>query len=208
LNLLKDPAELIGQHTRESARKHIGIPEDAIVILVFGDINIRKGLDALIEGLVSMDAPRLMHIFIVGQQDNTVKDVFCSESFRHLMNQGCIHVINEFVGSNYQQLAFAAADIVWLGYRNHFSMSGVLVLAARARKVVISSDKGMIGLLTRQERLGITVNIDNVGLVKDALIKLSNRKRLIHYQAAISNHFDDYTWENANTSILASTIDA
>jgi glycosyltransferase involved in cell wall biosynthesis len=208
LNLLKDPAELIGQHTRESARKHIGIPEDAIVILVFGDINIRKGLDALIEGLVSMDVPRLMHIFIVGQQDNTVKDVFCSESFRHLMTQGCIHVINEFVGSNYQQLAFAAADIVWLGYRNHFSMSGVLVLAARARKVVISSDKGMIGLLTRQERLGITVNIDNVGLVKDALIKLSNRRRLIHYQAAISNHFDDYTWENANTSILASTIDA
>ena len=208
LKLLKDPAELIGCHTRDSAREHMRIPDDAIVILVFGDINIRKGLDALIEGLVSVNVPRVMHVFIVGEQDNTVNDVFCSESFRQLMIQGRIHIINEFVDSHCQQLAFAAADIVWLGYRNHLSMSGVLVLAARARKVTISTDKGMIGLLTRKERLGIAVNIDNLCSVIGALIELSNIRRLAHYQTEISTHFDDYTWENANRTILASTIDA
>ena len=65
------------------------------------------------------------------------------------------------INSAVEQMAFSATDIVWLGYHDHYAMSGVLVLAGKSKKVTIATNDGLIGWHTRQKRLGLTVNIKN-----------------------------------------------
>jgi glycosyltransferase involved in cell wall biosynthesis len=207
IKFIADPGELKGNHTCQSARDAIGIPRSAVVILVFGDINIRKGIDILVKALSSSDTSSSFHLLIVGDQDDTVKLLFESVEIINLIKNKRIYIKNQFVNKDFQQLAFAAADIVWLGYRDHLSMSGVLVLSAIARKVVIATDAGIIGWYTREKCLGLTVNIKDVESIKYALKELAEPARLVNYRLRISNYFDSSTWENATSMILSETID-
>jgi glycosyltransferase involved in cell wall biosynthesis len=206
IKFLPDAAELIGNHTYYSARQLIGIPKTAIVILLFGDINIRKGLDILVKALSSNKIPIHFHLLVVGDQDNTVTQIFESKEMRNLINNNRVFIKNQFVDKYFQQLAFAATDIVWLGYREHLSMSGVLVLSAISRKVVVATDAGLIGWYTRNKNLGLTVNIIDIYEVEDALLELSQPSNLLSYKNKISNYFDNFTWLNATKIILSETI--
>ena len=205
IQYLADPAEFVGDHTQASARKLLNIKAEAVVILVYGAIYPRKGLDVLVKALISPGVPECIQILIVGKQLETMDDFFNSKVVNDLIEGGRIHIINEFVDAGKQQMAFAATDIVWLGYENHFAMSGVLVLAAKARKVVISTNDGLIGWHTREKQLGLTVNLRDITSVQSALIDMSNDLFRINIQRNINPVFDTYTWENATKSILGTT---
>jgi glycosyltransferase involved in cell wall biosynthesis len=202
IQYLGDPAEFKGDHTRASARKELGIPDDSVVILVYGAVSSRKGLDLLIPALSHPDIPTLLHLLIVGEQEVSMEHFFNSKEVTGLIKIGRMHIINNFVDEATQQMAFAASDLVWLGYRNHFSMSGVLVLAAIARKVVISTNEGLIGWHTREKRLGITVDVRDIQAVKKALLKLFNDSNRQNYQKNIDPIFEGNTWDNAIKLIL------
>lgn len=202
---LADPVELKGNHTRVSARKMLDIPEDAVIVLVYGQISARKGIDVLVKALFNPEVARSVHVLIVGKHDELMGGFFESNEVKELYRDRRIHILNGFVDVALEQMAFVAADIVWLGYKNHFSMSGVLVLAAMARKVIIATRDGLIGWHTRDKRLGITVNVEDVSTVKAALIHLSNPLILRCYQMSIKPYFDGHTWGKAIDSILKAT---
>lgn len=203
---LKDPAELKGEHSRSSARGVLNISEEATVILVFGVINARKGLNTLIKALDFPDVSKSIQLVVVGEQDKSIDCIYESIETDHLIRDGRLHIFNRFVDDATQQMAFAAADIVWLGYKNHFSMSGVLVLAAMARRVAISTNDGLIGWHTREKRLGITVDVGDVVEVKDAIVKLSDASTRQDYQRKMLPIFDEHTWDRANQQILAASV--
>ena len=113
--------------------------------------------------------------------------------------------MNKFVDAESEQMVFAASDVVWLGYRGHFAMSGVLVLAAKARRVIIATRYGLIGWHTRVKRLGITVDVEDISSVKDALIQLADPETLSNYQRKMTAEFAEHTWENAVGRILKAT---
>lgn len=206
IKYIADPGELKGNHTCQSARESLGIQKSAVIILVFGDINIRKGIDILVKALISTDVSNTLHLLIVGDQDATVKALFESEEMKKLILDKRVYIKDQFVNKDIQQMAFAAADIVWLGYRNHLSMSGVLVLSAISRKVVIATEAGLIGWYTREKCLGLTVNIDYINSIEYALNKLAEPVNLNNYRLRISDYFDSATWENATRKILLETI--
>jgi glycosyltransferase involved in cell wall biosynthesis len=205
IQYLPDPAEFVGNHTQASARRLLNIKAEAFVILVYGAIYPRKGLDVLVKALTSSGVPECIQILIVGKQLETMGVFFNSKVVNDLIESGRIHIVNEFVDAGKQQMAFAATDIVWLGYENHFAMSGVLVLAAKARKAVISTNDGLIGWHTREKQLGLTVNLRDITSVKNALIDMSNYSFRLNIQRNINPVFDTYTWENAIKSILGAT---
>jgi glycosyltransferase involved in cell wall biosynthesis len=202
LQYLPDPAELKGDHTCASARKFLNIPENAAVVLVYGSISDRKGLDVLIAALMSFVVPKSLHILIVGKQQDSVYDLMNSAEVRMLENDGRLHVINKYVDEITEQMVFAAADIVWLGYRSHFAMSGLLVLAAISGKVVLGSKNGLVGWYTRQRRLGLSIDASNVESVRDALVELSDHSNRIRYKTGRDRSFEDSTWANAENIIL------
>ena len=202
IQYLKDPAELKGEYTRTAARKFLNISEEATIILVFGAINSRKGLNTLIKALNFPDVPKSTQIVIVGQQDQSINYLYKSKEKDDLLKDGRLHVINRFVDDAVQQIVFVAADIVWLGYKNHFSMSGVLALAAIARRVVISTEDGLIGWHTREKSLGITVDVGDLVNVKNAIIELSDTSNRQNYQTKMASVFDEHTWDRATQQIL------
>jgi glycosyltransferase involved in cell wall biosynthesis len=202
LQYLADPAEFVGDHTYASAREVLNIPAGSSVILVYGQINARKGLNTLIKAFDHPEVPKSLQIIIVGKQDTSIEDFFKSKKIRELIENHRIVLINTFVNDTTQQMVFSAADIVWLGYENHFSMSGVLVLAATAKKVVLSTNKGLIGWYTQEKCLGISVNTNDISEVRRALVDLCDDSLRRSYQANIAPDFKQHTWEVAIQKIL------
>jgi glycosyltransferase involved in cell wall biosynthesis len=166
---LADPAELHGNDTLETARHALTIPANAVVVLVYGAIDERKGLDALLAAIEHPDTPRDIHLLLVGRQSASIRALVDGHQFANLLEEGRCHVVNEFVDHAVEQRAFAAADVVWLGYRRHYGMSGVLVLAALSGVPVIATRDGLIGWFTRTQRLGASVSTTDSAQVASAL---------------------------------------
>lgn len=202
LRYLMDPAEFNGSCTRDIARQELRIPENAIVILIYGTINSRKGVSMLMDALVLHELPKNIHLLIVGEINKSAQEVFLSKSVAQLVNENRIYIFNSFVDENLQQKVFAATDVVWLGYKDHYGMSGVLVMAAQARKVILSCNVGLIGWYTNLYNLGLSIDTEKMSEVKIALLELSDPVKIATYQNKIGDYFDDFTWPNAVEHIL------
>lgn len=195
LQYVPDPAELKGSHTYESARQAMGIPDGAVVVLVYGVIDERKGLDALVDAISNSDVPKRLHLLVAGRQSAAIQPLMQSTQVSTLTQEGRCHVINGFVDDAVEQMVFAASDIVWLGYRNHYAMSGVLVLAAISGKPVIATQDGLIGWYTATHELGRVVNIKKQPQIIGALqLLLLKKKSPVGEEIIMKTVFDKHTW--------------
>lgn len=173
LTYIPDPSEFYVTTDAAAARACLGIPSDALVVLVYGVIDRRKGLADLLRGVLDCPVGANVHVLIAGvQESETVKE--CAPHLDHLMTQGKLHSVNRLVDSRTEELVFAASDIVWVGYHGHYGMSGVLVMAGRAAKPTISSDMGLIGYLTQRNRSGIVVKTADPKGVAAAITRLGD----------------------------------
>jgi glycosyltransferase involved in cell wall biosynthesis len=202
LRYLMDPVEFKGGVNRNTSRQEMQIPENVILVLVYGVINSRKSVSLLADSLVTQDIPKNIHLLIVGEVDKTMQEFFMSQSITQLKNEKRIYIYSHFVNENFQEKVFSAADIVWLGYKEHYGMSGVLVLAAQARKVVISCNIGLINWYTNLYKLGKSIDINRKNEIIQTLLELSDPKVLKKYNNEIQNNFDKYTWKNAIFAIV------
>ncbi len=201
-----DPAEPPRKVDSLEIRKQIGIPENAMAILVYGALDERKGLDVLIDAVNKLDADSNIHLLLVGLQSNTIRKLLTSDSANMLKNKKRIFEINEFVNDTIEQEVFAACDIVWVGYREHYTMSGVLVRAGMYSKPVISCEEGLIGWYTKNKCIGIAVK-QNTNSVVTAIIGLSEMKQMDIFGANCHEQFKKHTWPNF-LSILFSVCDS
>lgn len=196
LQYVPDPAELKGSHTYESGRQALGIPDGAVVILVYGAIDGRKGLDVLVGAMGSPDVPKTLHLLVAGRQSTDIQFLMQSAQFNTLMQQGRCHVINSFVDDAMEQMVFAATDIVWLGYRNHYTMSGVLVLAALSGKIILGTEQGLIGWYVNEKHLGCVVDANNIISVKTEIIRLHGIMRTDAQITKLNTDMSKFNWSN------------
>jgi glycosyltransferase involved in cell wall biosynthesis len=172
LQFLPDPAEFSGTSSRESARRMLEIPGDAVIVLVYGSLTPRKGIDALLRATQESTFPQEVHILLAGRQDAEVQELLLSSHAEALREAGRLHEHNEFLSDDDQYSVFRVADIVWLGYRGHYAMSGVLVQAAMMGLPVVACADGLVGWMTRRHELGLTVAIDDAEAVAQVIAKL------------------------------------
>ena len=66
--------------------------------------------------------------------------------------------LDHFVTNEMEFDLFSACDAVWLGYKGHYGMSGVLVQAYRFGKPVIATADGLIGWFCRDGTLGPVID--------------------------------------------------
>jgi glycosyltransferase involved in cell wall biosynthesis len=64
---------------------------------------------------------------------------------------------------------FTAADVVLAPYRQHVGTSNIIFLAAAYRRPVISQDFGLMAKLTRDYRLGLTVDPSDPSALASAM---------------------------------------
>ena len=190
---IPDPAELKGNHSSLTARAQLDIPKDAKVILVYGALNDRKGIQPLIEALCLANCHDNLHLLLVGKQSEVLKSSI-QVPVHNLTMKKKLHILDRFVCQDEEQMAFAASDIVWLGYQGHFTMSGVLVLAATSGKPIIGTQQGLIGWYIQNQKLGICVDTQNQAAIINALNQLVTEIETNEF-AYKSSHFINHNWE-------------
>lgn len=182
--------------TREEARAWVGLPNEARVLLFFGQIKEVKGLDVLIQAM-----PRLIQ-----KNKNTVllvagkvwKDDF--ERYRKQIDalgisNNCVLRI-QFIPDSEVANYYAAADMVVLPYRRIYQ-SGVLLMAMSYGKPVVVSDiEGMTEVVTDGVN-GYVFTAGDADALAERLLEAFSSPEELHVtgERALSHMRAHYDWD-------------
>jgi len=207
LTFVPDPAELSGELTHTEARSRFGIGRDAVVILVYGSIDTRKGIDVLFHAMTRIDGDHDIHVLLAGVQTDRAVRCLDTEAGRTLLRAGRLHQCNEFLSGTDEYAAFKAADIVWLGYLEHYGMSGVMVQAGHMALPVIACNTGLIGWITAKSDCGIVVDTGAVAELSSSLQQLAADRALRErYGRNARTSFASHTINNFTDRILDTLV--
>jgi len=120
-----------GEADRDASRAELGIPAQAPVTLMFGQLRADKGLGDLVAAMRRLPA---LHLLVGGQDAGALADV--AEQLQSPVLVGRVTVREGFLDMRHVAQLFAAADTVALPYRAA-SQSGVLLLAYGFHRPVI-----------------------------------------------------------------------
>ena len=115
--------------------------------------------------------------------------------------------MNRFISEEEEYLVFKASDIIWIGYREHYTMSGVIVQAGRMGKPTIACKEGVIGWLTKKNKLGAVIDGPYEKEISEAVEQLmSNRFGLDKFQESAMRFFSGHTIDNFKKTIFEALI--
>lgn len=142
-----------------AAKLGFGFAANDKVILIFGFIDERKAYDELIEAVSTTSERDPIRILIVGSASEAAAQALDGARYEQLRRRGVLVTRLGFADEQLQAAAFAAADLVWVAYRNHSTMSGVFAQAMSCSLPVIAPDYGLLSWLVAKENVGISVDI-------------------------------------------------
>jgi glycosyltransferase involved in cell wall biosynthesis len=171
---LPDPAP---QHSatlsQQQARQQLGIPADARVVLVYGDISSRKGIFALVEAAAAPECSTRVQLLLAGR-NRQAQLLAATTGWQALVARQRIHLLEGFIDDEQERLLMVAADCMWVGYIDFYGVSSVMALAARNAMPVLASDYGLVGYLAREHQLGALLDPSNIASIVTALNRLVN----------------------------------
>jgi glycosyltransferase involved in cell wall biosynthesis len=201
LRYLADPVDTIELAARDSARVRLGIPAEAVVVLVYGSLTSKKGVKYLLPAIITLQRPEL-HVLCVGVPDLEFRMLLRGCDARTLIEAGRLHVLDKWADHNTEAAAFGAADIVWLGYVDHWQSSGVMVQAGHAQLPSIACDTGLIGWTVTRQRSGLVVPVRVQDAVTAALQRLAALPELRRSLGSNGRHaFAAHSTHNAGAMI-------
>lgn len=144
------------------------------ILLLFGVLDDRKGIYQVLEAVQKLDinVSSQICLLFVGKVALHEKEKFQKNTL-HTSNS-CpveIHVRDEFVPDEDVKLYFEIADLILIPYQQHVGMSGVFLHAVAAKKPLISSDYGLLGYLTRQYHLGLSIDCSSSEEIKNGVLQ-------------------------------------
>ena len=196
---LPDPCDEVtpGDYSQEAAL--LGIPRNAKTILVYGSIDGRKGIHALINAAVALMPVIPLNVLLAGEQTSVARDILLSPQAKILSGAGMLWQWDRRISESEESALFSSADIVWLGYLGHLGMSGVLVKAAQFGKPVLGCREGLIGWYTSRYELGQVADISDANDVVESVKNIFLRPAF-ETKAGI---FQGHNWGGAIKKIFA-----
>lgn len=154
------------------ARERLDLDPAGRYLLVYGSISERKGICELVEALAGMkDAPTLL---LAGEQDQEIRGFM--RAFIPILKPAPV-ILDRFISNEMERDLFSACDVVWLGYKGHYGMSGVLVQAYRFDKPVVATSDGLIGWFCRGGQLGPCLDDLSAASITRALDEIADQWR-------------------------------
>ena len=204
---LRDPAEFKDNIEKDIARWLLCLPKEAIVLLVYGTINYRKAVDALLLAAAHPNFPANVHILLAGRQGPKAECLLRSNLGERLMSSGRLHEINKYLTDEEESMVFKAADIVWLVHRKHYTMSGTLVQAGRIGLPVVACEEGLIGWFAKKYDLGVLLyGLDEKSVI-DAIWRLvQDKEKFVKYGNAARKCFAEHTSNNFVADIFQQIV--
>ena len=175
---LADPIECpVDGEVGEGGHTEDGIWEDRrpFRLLLFGHITRRKGAGNLLRALelLPRQVCQLTSLAIVGKVEDGYRAELAQAVARTLQGTSArVVVVDEFVKDETVERLIRTASVVMAPYLEHEGMSGVLLHAAAQGKPVVTSTHGLIGMLTRENKLGFAVDCGHPGEIARALNEL------------------------------------
>jgi glycosyltransferase involved in cell wall biosynthesis len=145
------------------ARERLGLGAGKHV-LVYGAISERKGIQELVAALAQRSGSDKPTLVVAGAQDDEIRAFFSSSQG---LSPAAVFM-DRFITAEEELDLFSACDVVWLGYKGHYGMSGVLVQAYRFGKPVVATADGLIGWFCRTGELGPVVEDLSVAAINRA----------------------------------------
>lgn len=195
ISYLPDPVDEPDLSNAPVARQILGAPKNTKVILVYGAIDERKNVELLLDSIQSDSSLNNWCVWIVGKQSKEFNDLLVSDRWSNLKEQHRVKYRNEFVTRDFEQAVMAACDVVWVAYKGHFGMSGVLVHAGRHSKPVIACKDGLIGWYAKEHGVGVVI-LDNEKSVSDALKKLNSLEFRNDLGRVANTYYSNHSWHN------------
>ncbi len=187
LHLLNEPGIIDSQFEnddetnsgiRKNFRSSMGINDNDMVILVYGVISGRKGVANLINALVEKEIENVK-ILSAGVIEPDVKNLLNSEKINAFIKENKIIILDKYLSRNEESKLFSAADVVWVGYLDFYSMSGVLFQASIMQKPIIACRKGLIGWHTEKYDLGFIIDPEDKDQIISVIVKINNDRSLL-----------------------------
>ena len=178
IRAVPDVGELEKFETTDSPRQRFDIPQDAFVVLLYGSLSRRKGVDQLLRAVESIDSDNVVAL-VAGRADGETESLLATNRCRAMQDSGRLIVMNGFHDDEAEAALFGAADAVWLGYvGGAYGSSGVLFQAGSARLPVVAMELGLIGWMVREHDAGITLDPQDTVSVSDSIRRLRNDREL------------------------------
>jgi glycosyltransferase involved in cell wall biosynthesis len=184
---IPDPGEVI-PIDRHASRKHFGIRDDEFVILIYGEISLRKSIEGLANAWLELpnELSKRLRLVCAGVWRDEARNALRASRYGRLWQTGQLVAIDEFVDQPTESRLFAAADALWCAYAPGFlKPSAVLSQAASAGIPIIGSRGGLIGRIVQTHALGPTVDSGNASECAEALKKLAQDHKM--YQQFCNN---------------------
>lgn len=149
------------------------------VILVYGWLNERKGIQYLIPAVLDLLGQGVrLSVLLVGRQDDFVRRLLSVPVVQRLKEGGSIQVLDRFVTPEEEYDVFEYSDIVWLGYKDFYVMSGVMVQAGKMGLPVVVTDKGLTSWMTRKYKTGLEMKLSDKKSISSAVYRLVSDTKL------------------------------
>lgn len=183
IKFLHDPKEFNYNFHRTVARSKLNLPKNAILILVYGALIESKGINELLSIYKFKKLNKNIKIILAGKLLGNMENFFLKNLFiTKLLKEKKIFIFNEWISEEKEANIFSASDIVWLGYKNYSSPSGVFYQSIQKTLPMIISDDGLINNLNNIIKVGYAVNIFNYKNIIKAIyyiMKQKNKKKFI-----------------------------
>lgn len=191
-----------GGLSKVTARDALSIPQNAQVVLFFGNIRPYKGLDVLLKAISTArnDIPNI-RLIIAGKAwhdwDSYVKLI----SDRGL--DDAVLIRNEFIPTEEIHMYFIAADLVVLPYKSFDAQSGVGLIALHFGKPLMVTREGGMSDLVKDEMSLLDSNDDRQ--LAERLVRVFNDPLILERMGADSRKIaEKYSWG----PIAKATLDA
>ena len=150
-----DPASLRFGAALDAVRTAYGVEEGRTLALLFGALDERKGVFAVLEALRFLPeavAQRFTILFAGAIRPKARERLRAAVAQIRSPAQLILH--DSFVPDDEIQDLVRAADLVLVPYQRHIGSSGVLIRAAAAERPVLGQDYGIVGRQIVEHQLG------------------------------------------------------
>jgi len=177
LKFLHDPKEFNFTFNKSYSKKKLHIPEKSILILVYGALIESKGIIELLSIFKDAKLNRHVRVILAGKHLEKNKNFLLNNIFiNKLKLEKRLFIINGWINEKKEALLFSATDIVWIGYKNYSSPSGVFYQAIQKKIPSIISNDGLINNLNQTIKVAYPISIHSSSNVIKAINYILNRR--------------------------------
>jgi glycosyltransferase involved in cell wall biosynthesis len=174
LRFLPDPTVDHQLVSTAHAREILGIPADARTVLAYGALTERKGIRTLIDCAANSRCAENVHLILAGAQSPEMRALLQGTTAERLRQQNRLHLFDGYQSDQDEARLLSASDCMWVGYKDFYVMSGVMLLAARHGIPCLVSKPGIAGYLMKKHGFGLLVDCDDDEKVVAALNRIAS----------------------------------